>query len=72
MGHVWRREQQTLHQLLLWDPTHGKRSRGRPHTTYVEQMGRDTNLQREELATAMQDRVEWRKIVKGVRVRSTR
>ena len=72
IGHVWRRQEETLHQLLLWEPKYGKRSRGRPHATFMEQVYRDTNLRKEDLMTAMQDRVEWRKIVKGVRVRSTR
>jgi len=33
LGHVWRRDEQTLHGLLLWEPQHGKRSRGRPTTS---------------------------------------
>ena len=70
IGHCWRGEQQTLQQLLLWEPTHGNRGRGRPCKTYLDQLYNDTNMEREELATAMQDRVKWRKIVNGVRARS--
>ena len=45
--HVWRRQEETLHQLLLWEPGHGKRSRGRPKTTYVDQACVDTNMTKE-------------------------
>ncbi len=41
-------------------PTHGQRSRGRPATTYVDLLTKDTGLQTEELATAMTERCEWR------------
>ena len=70
IGHAWRRPEETIHQLLLWEPKHGKRSRGRPRATFMEQLYRDTNLRKEELTTAMQDREKWRKIVKVVRVLS--
>ena len=71
LGHVWRRDEQTLHSLLLWVPQHGKRSRGRPTTSYVDQISSDANLSREELGRAMEDRDRWQEIVKGVRVRTT-
>ena len=72
IGHVWRLPEETLHRPLLWDPKQGRRSRGRPRATFMEQVHRYTNLTKEELATAMQDREEWRRIVKEVRVRSNR
>ena len=64
IGHVWRSKEQSLHQLLLLEPTHGKRSRGLRRATFMEQVYRDTNLRKEEITTAMHNRVEWRKIVK--------
>ena len=72
IGHVWRREEETLHKLLLWDPSHGRRSRGRPKKTFVDQICEDSDVPREYLARFMKDREEWRRIVNDVRVRSTR
>ena len=48
-----------------------QRSRGRPRAIFIEQVYKDTNL-RKELTTAMLDREGWKKIVKEIRVRSTR
>ena len=51
-GHV---EELIARDLLFWDPTHGSRGRGRPRTTYVDVLRRDTGL--------MQDRVLWRQFI---------
>jgi len=68
MGHVWRRDQaEALHQLLLWEPAHGRRTRGRPRATFLDRVCMDTNLRKDELAKAMLDRVEWRSVVRAVR-----
>ena len=31
-----------LPKPILWEPTHGQRDRGRPRSTYVDQLKRDT------------------------------
>lgn len=72
LGHVWRSEEQTIHSLLLWEPQHGRRSRGRPKITFCDQICDDANTSRENLGRAMEDRVLWRATVRGVRARSTR
>ena len=56
IGHVWRRLEECSHQLLFWEPNNGKRSRDRLQASFFEQ--------------SMQGMVEWRRIVKGFRVRS--
>ena len=73
IGHCWRGKNEIVHKLLLWEPIHGKRSRGRPHRNYVAQLVEDTNLDKEHLRRVMEDREEWRSMVHDwVRVRSTR
>ena len=71
-GHCWRSKEEVVHKLLLWEPNHGKRSRGRPAKTYVDQLKEDTQLEKEELKAAMQDRNVWRRFVMNVRLRSIR
>lgn len=70
IGHSWKRKEELARQLLLWEPRQGKRKRGRPAITYVDQLRRDTGLPTEELKTIMDDREEWRKLVKDVRASS--
>jgi len=61
IGHVWRRDdKEPLHQLLLWVPQHGKRSRGRPHKTFLDQICEDTGLELDQLGEAMCDKRKWR------------
>lgn len=71
-GHCWRSKEELAHQLLLWEPTHGKRSRGRPRRTYVDQLMDDTGLRKEELPKAMEDRDYWKDKVMDIRLRSVR
>ena len=54
--HCWRSKDKLAHQLLLWEPTHGKRPRGRPRQTFIDQLVDDTELQKEDLRNAMNDR----------------
>ena len=72
IGHCWRSKDELIHKLLLWDPTQGKRSRGRPHFTYIDQLVQDTGIEREYLPAAMDDRDVWRSLVNVVRARSIR
>ena len=59
-GHCFRAKDEAVSKVILWTPNHGQRSRGRPATTYVDLLTKDTGLQTEELATAMTERCEWR------------
>ena len=65
-GHLHRRKEQLISKLLLWEPKQGKRSRGRPYTTYVNQLCQDTGLNTNQLVRAMDDRSQWKEIVNRV------
>ena len=68
-GHCVRHPELSACELILWEPTHGQRSRGRPHTTYVDTLRRDTGLSStSELQTLMEDREQWRAAIKCSRV----
>ena len=70
IGHCWRRKDELINKVLTWGPKHGKRKRGRPVTTYLDQLRKDTGLSVEDLQKIMDDRDEWRKLVADVRARS--
>ena len=71
-GHCQRHSELVAHRLILWEPTHGQRSRGRPRTTYVDQLKRDTGTTTiGELAATMGNREIWRKTVDS-RLRSSK
>ena len=64
-GHIQRHEDEIAHDLLFWEPKHGRRGRGRPHVNYIDMLKQDTGL--EDVAEArslMSDRVLWRERVK--------
>ena len=65
-GHCLRRDDELVSKLLLWQPSHGQRLRGRRKLNYVDSLTSDTGLRIEELQTAMLDRTVWRAtIVRG-------
>ena len=43
-GHCWRSKNEVISQLRLWDLNHGRRSRGRPATAFIEQLKRNTGI----------------------------
>ena len=63
------KKDEVISDLLLWEPKHGARKRGRPALTYVDQLQNDTGLSIAELKNIMENRKEWMKLVNGVRVR---
>ena len=69
-GHCHRSQGEIGSTLVLWPPRHGHKKHGRPPTTYVDVLGKDTGPTTEELETTMRDRSAWRAII-GVRPRST-
>ena len=70
IAHCWRSKNETVSQLLLWDPKRGSRLRERPATIFIDHLESDTGLSREDLASVMANRWEWDRIVKLPRVRS--
>ena len=61
-GHCYRREEELASKLLLWEPTHGERRRGRPALSYLTTLKKDTGLEKGELESCMNDRKTWRAI----------
>ena len=70
-GHCWRNKCELASDIILWQPTHGERKRGRPRRTYVDQLMDDTLCNVNELKTAMDDKDECKKRVKNWRASST-
>ena len=71
-GHCWRSKGEVISQLLLWEPDHGKRARGRPARTYIDQLSDDSNVPKENLVAVMEDRDYWRERVNAIQPRSIR
>ena len=63
-GHCLRATNEVISEVILWEPTHGKRGRGRPARTYIDQLVDDTGIQKEHLCMAMEDREGWRGVIK--------
>jgi len=70
IGHCWRNKNEIISDTLLWKPSHGYNSVGRPMKTFVDQIMSDTGLTIEELPTAMTNRNEWKELVKRIRASS--
>ena len=67
-GHAQRHPELTLHKVLLWEPLHGQAKPGRPAKTFVDVLRRDTGLSDvKEIASVMEGRDTWRRLVLGVR-----
>ena len=67
-GHCIRHPELTASSFVLWKPSKGKTSRGRPAISYIDNLRRDTGLvEVTEIKTAMQDRMQWRKQSRLVR-----
>ena len=70
-GHCRRSKNELSSEGLLWEPSHGKRSRGRPRKTYVDQLIADTACTYEDLANLMDDRDRWKELINESRASST-
>ena len=56
-GHCYRHPELSTQKLVLWEPTHGHRGRGRPNTTYIDTLKRDTGaFEASEIAALMADK----------------
>ena len=63
-GHCARHSEETAHKLVLWEPTDGKRSRGRRKLTYIDNLLEDANANNiSELRTMMEERENWQQHV---------
>ena len=63
-GHCIRHDDLVAHKLILWEPTHGHRSRGRPKLSYVDNLRKDMELKcTDEIRALMNDRTLWRSAI---------
>ena len=71
-GHCYRHPELSTQKLVLWELTHGHRGRGRPNTTYIDTLKRDTGaFEASEIAALMADKRLWKDLVVA-RLRATK
>ena len=69
-GHCHRHQELPAQKLVLWEPTHGHQSRGRPTPTYVDVLKKDAGAEStNELARCMENRNDWK--IRVARLRTT-
>ena len=71
-GHCFRSKEELASDLVLWQPNHGFRTRGRPARTYPDQLSDDLGCMKEDLPVLMRDRTRWKERVIRCRARSIR
>ena len=63
-GHTVRHPEQTVSEVVLWEPTHGMKNKGGQPKTFVDILKEDTGCKStNEIRTCMEDRDVWRGIV---------
>ena len=63
-GHTVRSHDQSVSDLVLWEPGHGTTSRGGQSKTYIDILKQDTSYtSTQEIRTCMEDRGIWRSTV---------
>ena len=70
-GHCYRSKYEVVNRVILWEPRHGRRSKGRPAKSYINILAADTGAERSELPGLMGNREQWKTIVDSARARST-
>ena len=61
---------EVVHKFLQWKSRYGNNTR-RPARNFINQLTDDTNLDKEDLETAINDRKYWKNKVIEVRLQST-
>ena len=59
-GHRLRRDNEVVSDLVLWEPTHRTRRRGRPPESYIRNLERETGMPANEMKVAIMNRDVWR------------
>ena len=70
-GHCYRSKNEVVNRVILWEPRHGRRSKGRPAKSYINILAADTGAERSELSGLMGNRERCKTIVDSARSRST-
>ena len=67
-GHCVRHSEEMASQLVLWDPSHGRPSRGRKQLTFIDYLKSDTGLTDVHgIRNVTMDRKQWKDIVRIAR-----
>ena len=69
--HCWRSRDELISDVLQWTPTYGRAKAGQPARIYIQQLCEDKGCGPEDLPEAMNDREEWREMVRDIRASST-
>ena len=64
-GHCLRRDDEVVSDLVLWEPTHGTRRRGKPPESYIRNLDRETGIPASEMRVSMMNRAVWRTLLSG-------
>ncbi len=59
-GHCYQAKDKAVSKTVLWTPTNGRKSRGRPSKIYVDLPSDDIGLSGRDLETTMLERCHWR------------
>jgi len=65
-GHIMRKQGNCLEKEIMQGTMPGVRRRGRPRTTWIDNIKSWTRLSMEESVRMTEDRDKWRKYVRGV------
>ena len=62
-GHVYRHKDTMADMDLFWAPSQGKRSKGRPKMSFIDQLKKDTGYSDvNDIKNAMSDRRVWKSL----------
>ena len=50
IGHYWRNKDELANKVLMLEPKQGTRRRGKPATTYLDQLKKDTEMSSPEIS----------------------
>ena len=65
-GHSWRSREELISDVHLWTALYGRAKAGRPARTCIQQLCEDTRCNPEDLPEAMNDREQWREMVRNI------
>ena len=68
VGHCWRSRDELISDDLLWTSAHGRAKAGQPRRTYIQLLCKDTGCNTEDQPETINDRKEWGKKVRDIRV----
>ena len=70
-GHCYQAKTELVSDMIIWQPTHGRRSHSRPAKTYFDQLTEDNDCDPETLPVLLTDRDNWKESVAFGRVHLT-